>query len=144
MTARRLSSARQAKIEDEEPNINLTPLIDVVFVILIMFIVVAPLLDYENVQLAEASSSDISQAKSVAAASPISIHVKADNSIFLNGECVDCDSLTHKLQILKDLHPGLTPQLFQDKRAQFGSYQKVKNAAETAGFASMDLILSPP
>ena len=33
----------------EEPTVNLTPLIDVVFVILIMFIVVAPLLELELV-----------------------------------------------------------------------------------------------
>lgn len=135
---------KPTRSDDEEPVINLTPLIDVVFVILIMFIVVAPLLDYENVELAEASAAEVSQTKSVATTSPISIHVKADNTIHLNGECISCDNLTARLQQLRQEHPQSNPQLFQDKRAQFGSYQKVKNAAEAAGYTAMDLILAPP
>jgi biopolymer transport protein ExbD len=141
---KRLLGSATPRTEEEEPAINLTPLIDVVFVILIMFIVVAPLLDYENVELAEASSSDISQAKSVAASSPISIHVKADNTVYLNGECIACENLTAQLQQLRQVHPDVNPQLFQDKRAQFGAYQKVKNAAEAAGYSAIDLILAPP
>jgi biopolymer transport protein ExbD len=135
---------RRQPVTEAEPELNLTPLIDVVFVILIMFIVIAPLMEYENIQLAEASIADLSQAKSVAASSVISIHVKADNTISLNGECVGCENLTVKLQEMKQQHPEITPQLFQDKRAQFGTYQKVKNATEAAGYASLDLILSPP
>ena len=37
----------------DESIVNLTPLIDVVFVVLIMFIVVAPLLEMEQVELAD-------------------------------------------------------------------------------------------
>ncbi len=144
MSRGRLLGKNHPGPQDEEPVINLTPLIDVVFVILIMFIVVAPLLDYENVELAEASSSEFSQSKSVAATSPISIHVKADNTIHVNGVCVGCDALTARLRQLREEYPQANPQLFQDKRAQFGSYQKVKNAVEAAGYASLDLILSPP
>jgi len=36
---------------ETEPTINITPLIDVVFVILIAFIIVAPLLEKEQVEL---------------------------------------------------------------------------------------------
>ena len=43
--------------DDEEPLINLTPLIDVVFVVLIMFIVIAPMLEVERVELASAGES---------------------------------------------------------------------------------------
>lgn len=141
---RRRSIGSHKSYHEAEPELNLTPLIDVVFVILIMFIVIAPLMEYENVQLAEASASDLSQAKSVASTSAISIHVKSDNIITLNGECVGCEDLPAKLQQAKQQHPQATPQLFQDKRAHFGTYQNVKNAAEKAGYNSLDLILSPP
>lgn len=40
----------------EEPAVNLTPLIDVVFVILIGFIIIAPLLEIDRIDLAEAST----------------------------------------------------------------------------------------
>jgi biopolymer transport protein ExbD len=35
------------------------------------------------------------------------------------------------------------PQLFQDKRACFGTYQQVKNAVENAGFNELEVILKP-
>ena len=50
---------RRVKVRHhEEPEVNLTPLIDIVFVILIVFIVIAPLLQIEQVQLADASSTN--------------------------------------------------------------------------------------
>lgn len=52
MTRSRISFSRQPTFE--EPTVNLTPLIDVVFVILIMFIVIAPLLDLDRIELAQA------------------------------------------------------------------------------------------
>lgn len=140
---RGLTSFKDKGSIEEEPTINLTPLIDVVFVILIMFIVVAPLLDFENIELADASSS-LTNSHSVASNSPISIQVKADNSISVNGERVYLQNLA---QILKELHsryPQATPQLFHDKKALFGTYHQVKNAAEEAGYGTMDLILAPP
>ena len=41
---------------DDDANVNLTPLIDVVFVVLIMFILVAPLVEIDRIQLAHATS----------------------------------------------------------------------------------------
>lgn len=124
---------------DEETGINLTPLIDVVFVILIMFIVVAPLLHLEKIQLAEGPS----HALPVRQASRVTIHVKEDNSIWVNRREVDPEFLERALCEVRDQYPNVTPQLFQDGRAQFGSYQKVKNAAEAAGFEELELILDP-
>ncbi len=140
---RKRLSASQQRAPDEEPMINLTPLIDVVFVILIMFIVIAPLLQHENIELAESPASEYSKAHSTSTASPIAIRVTSDNFITLNGERVCCEELTAKLQLLRNQYPQTTPQLFQDKRAQFGTYQKVKNATEASGFTAIDLILAP-
>ncbi|MEI8125918.1 MAG: biopolymer transporter ExbD, partial [Parachlamydiaceae bacterium] len=55
----------------ENPEVNLTPLIDVVFVILIAFIVLAPLLELDRVELADASTSLQEKEVSVQEASPI-------------------------------------------------------------------------
>lgn len=124
----------------EEPAVNLTPLIDVVFVILIMFIVVAPLLELERVELAVGATE---QAISVQETGAITIHVNQDNGIWLNKERVDVEGLALKLQQTKAQFPQARPQLFHDKRAFFGTYQQVKQAAERAGFTEMDVILKP-
>jgi biopolymer transport protein ExbD len=127
----------------EEPAINLTPLIDVVFVILIMFIVVAPLLDLDRVELADAALAPNDKAISVQESSPITIHVRQDNTIAFNGQTVTIGQLTEKLKQAKKLHPKARPQLFHDKKAHFGTYQAIKNSAEAAGFQQMDIILKP-
>lgn len=125
----------------DEPFINLTPLIDVVFVVLIFFILVAPLLQVDKVDLALGSSKRSNPAGQGDAS--IVIHVRKNNSVFLNHHEVDLQRLPFLLAKENKLHPHTTPQLFQDKEATFGTYQAVKNAAELAGFAELDLILEP-
>lgn len=135
--------SRSSKPHFEEPTINLTPLIDVVFVILIMFILIAPLLELDSIKLAEAPTSPNDHTLSVQERSPISIHVRQDNMVLLNQQPIAIGALSAKLKELKTQYPKAKPQLFHDKRAHFGTYQSVKNAAEEAGFDQMDIILNP-
>ncbi len=67
-----------------EAEVNLTPLIDVCFVVLIMFIVVAPILEMERVELASAPSSEQKSFRAVQEKSGIVIHVHADDTIVIN------------------------------------------------------------
>lgn len=127
----------------DEPQINLTPLIDVVFVALIMFIIIAPLLELDRIQLASSAQKDSKEMAVVQENSPVSIRVHADNTIWLNGKMVTSDQLLNLLKLAKKNYPNKTPQLFHDKKATFGTYQMVKNAIELAGFEQLDIILQP-
>jgi biopolymer transport protein ExbD len=142
MTTRSRISAKQS-LSFDEPTVNLTPLIDVVFVILIMFIVIAPLLELDQVELAESSKAPLETNHSVQENSPITIHVHQDNTIWFDNQLVTVSQLIQRLKSAKARFPKATPQVFHDKRAQFGTYQSVKNAAEEAGFSQMDIILKP-
>lgn len=128
----------------ERPEVNLTPLIDVVFVILIAFIVLAPLLELDRVELANASGAAQEGSISVQEASPIAVYVRQDNTIVVNGQRMTLGELTEYLKRAKKQYPQAKPQLFHDRQAQFGTYQAVKNAAEIAGFQQMDIILRGP
>ncbi|NGX56775.1 MAG: Biopolymer transport protein ExbD [Candidatus Anoxychlamydiales bacterium] len=123
----------------EEDLINLTPLIDVVFVVLISFILIAPLLEADHVNLA---SSSITSTKNVES-SKIIIKVKFDNSILLNNRPILLSELTSILK--KNRNPNIKqiPQLYHDKKATFGTYQSIKNAVEASGFEELDVILMP-
>lgn len=127
---------------DEQPTINLTPLIDVVFVILIMFIVIAPLIELEQIALATGPQSGPTKA-AVQEQSPLAIYVRADNSIWYQNQSMTLPQLTQRLSVDRLRHPGVVPQLYQDKHAHFGTYQSVKNGIEAAGFEQLDLILNP-
>lgn len=123
----------------EEPLVNLTPLIDVVFVVLIAFMLIAPVLDTDHVELAPSGVS-----RQTAITSPqISLIVRADNTIWLRGKQISLAALSKQMAIEKKLHPGQIPQVIHDRRAEFGTYQGVKTALETAGFEQMDIVLRP-
>lgn len=134
---------RIAAASVEEPTMNLTALIDVVFVVLIMFIIIAPLLELDRIELASAAQKDSKEMTVVQESSPLAIHVHEDNTIWLNGKHLAKEDLLHFLKIAKKNHPNRIPQLFQDKKAHFGTYQTVKNAVELAGFEQLDIILQP-
>src|SRR3569832_308568 len=133
---------RSIPAEHEEASINLTPLIDVVFVVLIIFILIAPMLELDRVELSNAASTPNKQA-ATSENSSFTIHVHADNTIWFQSKCVTVEQLTGLLKQARKQGNHRVPQLFQDKRACFGTYQNVKNAVEMAGFEQMDVILKP-
>jgi biopolymer transport protein ExbD len=125
----------------DDPSINLTPLIDVVFVVLVMFIIVAPLLEIDSIQLA--GSSGLDHRPLDPNTSHIHIHVQADDTILINKHVVPQGQLKEYLQFLKQQVPNERPQVYHDKRARFGTYQNLKNSLEELGFEEMDIILQP-
>ena len=132
---------RFGHIDSSEPQVNITPLIDVVFVLLISFIVVAPLLEIDRIQLANASEHQ--SQKHAIETSSIQIHVHEDNSVTYNKRLVSISELPSLLQEAKYNNPNAKPQLFHDKNAYFGTYQKIKNILEGCGFQELDVVLSP-
>lgn len=141
MSRYRLGRSRREDVV--EPIVNLTPLIDVVFVILIIFIVIAPLLELDQVTLAESSHSGSNICLSSGDCSPIAIQVQRDNAILFNGKKVSLNELQVQLKHAKVKYPSARPQLFHDKHAEFGTYQSIKNSVEISGFTQMDIVLKP-
>ncbi|MEZ5315394.1 MAG: biopolymer transporter ExbD [Chlamydiales bacterium] len=129
---------RRSPILEEAP-INLTPLIDVVFVILIMFIVVAPLVEIDRLELAKGKGlkEPFQQDKN------LTIRVFSDNTITFNHQQVTLEQLQNLLIHAHTKSPLTYPQLFHDRQAYFGTYQSVKNAVEKAGFTQLDVLLNP-
>ena len=128
-------------MEEENP-INLTPLIDVVFVVLIMFILIAPMIDVDKVELAQSKKSEKIAYEELEA--PLQIHLYKDGKITINQAPVSATELAQKCRLLKTQHPEVIPLVFCDKLAPFGLYQTVKNDLEEAGFAQLQVVLKSP
>ncbi len=131
---------KRRALEEEvegESFINLTPLIDVVFVLLITFILLAPLLEVDSVLLAGTASLS----KPGAQDSPWTISIRPDHSIWFRGKSVSLSELASFLKMEKK--SGASPLVAIDKRASFGVYQDVKNTLEECGFDQMDVLLQP-
>ena len=129
--------------DEEGEDVNLTPLIDVVFVVLIMFILVAPLVEIDRIQLAGSGDHKKPDLVSFQEGSEIKIHVYADNTVWFNGLPVSIEELHAHLKDAFRNNPHVKPQVYHDRKAFFETYQSVKNAAEAAGFETLDVILKP-
>lgn len=123
-----------------EAEVNLTPLVDVVFVILMAFIVIAPLIEMDVVDLAPSPKENSHLAPPN---SSVKIHVYKDNTIWLNKQQVTLKELEARLSLTKEENPKEVPFLFHDRSAHFGTYQMVKNIVEEVGFPQMHVALSP-
>lgn len=133
---------RTYKAEDlGDSLINLTPLIDVVFVILIAFIMIAPLLEIDSISLAPGSTKTIDKPLKNAQGD-VFIDIHKDGSVRINKRDIESKDVPLLLKALHDANAEVTPKVFCDQGASFGIYQKVKNAIEDAGFDQMDVVVS--
>ncbi len=136
-----LNNRSDPEDNQDEGLVNLTPLIDVVFVVLICFILIAPMLEIDRISLA--NTSEFKEDKIPLTHAKIALTLREDNSIWLNKEKIPLSNLFQKLQSLKKCYPKDPLHLFPDRKASFGMYQEIKNIAEACGFEEMDIVLSP-
>ena len=126
----------------EEPLVNLTSLIDVVFVVLISFMLIAPVLDIDSISLAPsgpASKKEVSAGQT----NSLTITIRADNSIWFHGQVMSLETLEKHLRLEK-IRTNISPQVIPDAHSHFEIYCQVKNILESCGFEQMDIILRPP
>jgi biopolymer transport protein TolR len=116
--------------------INVTPFVDVMLVLLIVFMITAPLLTVGvPIDLPE------TQAKQMEGDSePITVSIGADGKIFLQDEEVDADKLVSTLQAIAQ--NGLNERVFVrgDKNADYGTIMKVMGRLNSAGYKRIGLV----
>jgi biopolymer transport protein TolR len=115
--------------------INVTPFVDVMLVLLIVFMITAPLLTVGvPVELPK------TEAKQLAAdETPLTITVRRDGAVFLQDSQVD-DSLLPKLKALAQ--EGLQSRIFirGDDAANYGTVAKVMAKINAAGYRNIGLV----
>lgn len=123
-----------------ESLINLTPLIDVVFVVLISFILIAPFLKMDTIFLAPGIKNH-----SAPTASPVfTLTIRGDDSLWINDRPIYLANLQQTLFEIKKQNPTSTPRLIPDANSHFITYQRVKNVLENVGYSEMQILLKEP
>ncbi len=110
-------------------DINVTPLVDVVLVLLIIFMVVTPMLQRgKDVSLPKAGVVDEEKK-----ADPIVLSVTSDGKMFVESAQVDDASLEAKIAEALRKEPGKKVMLKGDERLTVGDVRKVMQHARLAG-----------
>jgi biopolymer transport protein ExbD/biopolymer transport protein TolR len=138
-----MSIAKRDEGKKVNSNINVTPMVDVMLVLLIIFMVITPMLGNKvTVDLPRVSAAIILDAASKEDA--ITVSVTRDGSTFLEGDEVSLADLSTKIQNLEAMktNPGDDKSVYlrADTRANFGKVEDTIDAIRTAGVNQLNLL----
>jgi biopolymer transport protein TolR len=116
--------------------INVTPLVDVMLVLLIVFMVTAPLMTSGvSVDLPKTSAQPINND-----AEPLTVSIKADGSIYLQDQQVELTDLVGKLQAIAQNNPERRIFVRGDKDLAYGRIMEVMGTITQGGFTKVALL----
>lgn len=122
--------------DSELSDINITPLVDVMLVLLVAFVITIPVLT---------NAIHVNLPKTVTTTPPdeqktITVTVDGAGKVFLNNSEVSRTDLERQLQALKSANPDLSLHLRADERVPYGPVAKVMAAIEHAGVARVAIL----
>ncbi|MBV8779639.1 MAG: protein TolR [Alphaproteobacteria bacterium] len=120
--------------------INVTPLVDVMLVLLVVFMVTAPLLTVGvPVDLPQTAAPPINEPKE-----PTVVTVNKDGQIFIQEGVVPIDGLVAKLQAITGSNPDAVLYVRGDKDINYGKVLEVMSLISNAGFHKVSLVAEAP
>jgi biopolymer transport protein TolR len=120
--------------------INVTPLVDVMLVLLIIFMVAAPLLTVGvPVDLPQTKGPALPQDDK-----PLSVSIDAQGKIFLQETEVGLDELVPRLMAIAKERPETRIYVRGDKGIDYGRVMEVMGTINAAGFSKVALVAEPP
>ena len=134
----RRSGGRRARRAMSE--INVTPMVDVMLVLLIIFMVAAPLLTTGvNVDLPSARAPQLQEPDNQA----LTISVDAEGRIFLQETEVESQTLIPRLVAITEANPEARIYIRGDSALQYGVVMEVLGQLYSAGFTKAALVTRP-
>jgi len=119
--------------------INVTPMVDVMLVLLIIFMVSAPLLTVGvPIDLPQTQASSLDQADK----QPLAISVNTKGQVFLQDTEIKLDELVPKLKAITEARGGNDERIYVrgDKSVEYGIVMKVMGRLSAAGFRRVALV----
>ena len=130
---------RQGSDTTPMAEINMIPLIDVMLVLLVIFIVTAPLLTHAvKLDLPKASSQP-----NLTKPEHISLAIDADGSLFWNGEHIDRRALRERLGAASRQRPQPEIHLRADAKARYQPIAEVMADSAGAGMSRIGFVSEP-
>src|SRR5271163_1668713 len=134
------SSQRLAGRYRPMSEINVTPLVDVMLVLLVVFMVAAPLLTVGvPVDLPQTQAPPITEPKE-----PLVITVNNEGKIFIQDTEVPTEALVPRLQAIAGANPDALVYVRADKSIDYGRVLEVMSLISAAGFRKVSLIAQSP
>ena len=131
--------------EDGAPmaEINVTPLVDVMLVLLIIFMITTPLMNHNvKVQLPQAVVEKKEEKKQQIP--PVTISVTEAGELFLNDEPATRQAIESRLSVEAQKTPQPPVQIRGDKTTPYRLINEVVKIAQAQGMAKVGFVTTPP
>ncbi len=118
--------------------INVTPFVDVMLVLLIVFMVSAPLLTVGvPLDLPQSQAKSLDQDRE-----PLTLSVNVQGQIFLQNNEIKVDDLVAKLKAITDARGGTDERIYVrgDKKVDYGTMMRVMGRLSAAGYHRVALV----
>lgn len=120
-------------------SINVTPFIDVMLVLLVVFMVTAPLLSVGlEVELPQSDAKPLHSQEE-----PLVVTINRDGAIFLQEQRIDESKLLAKLAAISAGNPNITIYIRGDRRLRYSKVLRIMGRINRAGFEKVSLVTDP-
>lgn len=113
----------------DESEINITPMLDVVFIMLIFFIVTTSFAKEAGVDISRPSNSPPTQVKK----GNILVALKNDGTIWINKQSVDISAVRSRVEKMHAENPEASAVIIANQSSRTGDLVKVMDHIKTAG-----------
>lgn len=121
--------SRKVRVEDEDAGIDMTPMLDIVFIMLIFFIVTTVFVKEAGIEVNKPGASESVMPKNA----NIFIAVTEDGAVWIDKRQIDIDSVRANLERLMAEQPSDVLIIQADKNADYGVVIDVMDQIKAAG-----------
>lgn len=127
---------RRFKKKSDESEINITPMLDIVFIMLIFFIVTTSFVKEISIDVNRPTKSPIKEQKK---SDVISVRISAEGEVFVQDRLVNLDAVRANIESNLALKPQASVVVVSDRDADAGFLVKVIDQSRLAGASNVSL-----
>ena len=126
---------KKRHFHEDEAEINITPMLDVVFIMLIFFIVTTSFVKETGVDISRPSNSNAKQVKK----GNILVAIKDDGKIWINKQEVDLRAVRSRVEKMHAENPEASAVIIADRGSRTGDLVQVMDQIKSAGVESISI-----
>jgi len=127
---------RRFKKKSDESEINITPMLDIVFIMLIFFIVTTSFVKEISIDVNRPTKSPIKEQKK---SDVISVRISAEGEVFVQDRLINLDAVRANIESNLALKPQASVVVVSDRDANAGFLVKVIDQSRLAGASNVSL-----